>query len=463
MSDNLRKRILGWMMFDWATQPFYTLVLTFVFGPYFVSVASEAFLSSGTPEAAAKAQAQGMWSWGQTGASLVVAALAPIVGAFADNSGRRMPWISLCAVLYLIGTMMLWMTYPDGSTLVLALVGFAIAFVGAEFALIFVNSMLPGLGGPKEIGKISGNAYALGYAGGVLSLFLMLLLIAEGENGKTLLGLDPAFGLVDASEREGTRLVGPVTAVWFAVFMIPFFMWVKEPRIPGSPGGMGTALTQLGRTLRSLPERKSLFAYLGGSMLYRDALAALYGFGGTYAVLVLDWSITQVGIFGIVGAVTAGIFSWLGGKLDSRIGPKPVISLCVVILIVLCIVILSMSREAFFGIPLAEGSGLPDLVFYVCGATIGAAGGVLQSASRSMMVRHADPARPTEAFGIYALAGKATAFIGPFLIGVTVVATENARLGAVPLIFLFAIGLVLLIWVDPEGDQTPAADGEVAA
>lgn len=98
MSDNLRKRILGWMMFDWATQPFYTLVLTFVFGPYFVSIASEAFLSSGTPEAAAKAQAQGMWSWGQTGASLVVAALAPIVGAFADNSGRRMPWISLCAV-----------------------------------------------------------------------------------------------------------------------------------------------------------------------------------------------------------------------------------------------------------------------------------------------------------------------------------------------------------------------------
>ena len=79
------------------------------------------------------------------------------------------------------------------------------------------------------------------------------------------------------------------------------------------------------------------------------------------------------------------------------------------------------------------------------------------------MVRHADPARPTEAFGIYALAGKATAVIGPFLIGVTVVATENARLGAVPLIFLFAIGLVLLIWVDPEGDQTPAADGEVAA
>jgi UMF1 family MFS transporter len=451
-----RKRIWGWMMFDWASQPYYTLVLTFVFGPYFVSIASEAFLAQGLTEQTADARAQSMWSWGQTGASLVVAGLAPIIGAIADNSGRRMPWIAVFSLFYLVGTAMLWMTYPDGSTLVLALVGFGIAFIGAEFALIFVNSMLPGLGGPKEIGKISGNAYALGYAGGVFALFLMLLVIAEGENGKTLIGLDPAFGLVDPDQREGTRLVGPVTALWYLVFMIPFFLWVREPRIPGDPNGIRTALGNLGRTLRSLPQRRSLFAYLAGSMFYRDALAALYGFGGTYAVLVLDWSITQVGVFGIVGAITAGVFSWLGGKLDSRIGPKPVIVFCVLVLIGLCVVILSMSREAFFGMPLDPGSGLPDLVFYLCGATIGAAGGVLQSASRSLMVRHANPARPTEAFGIYALAGKATAFIGPFLIGAVVLATENARLGAVPLIALFILGLILLFWVDAEGDQPQA-------
>ncbi len=452
-----RKRIWGWMMFDWASQPYYTLVLTFVFGPYFVSIASEAFLAQGLTEQGADARAQSLWSWGQTGASLVVAALAPIIGAIADNSGRRMPWIAVFSLFYLVGTAMLWLTYPDASTLVLALVGFGIAFIGAEFALIFVNSMLPGLGGPKEIGRISGNAYALGYAGGVFALFLMLLVVAEGDNGKTLIGLDPAFGLVDPAEREGTRLVGPITALWYLVFMIPFFLWVREPRIPGDPNGIATALSNLGRTLRSLPSRRSLFAYLAGSMFYRDALAALYGFGGTYAVLVLDWSITQVGVFGIVGAITAGVFSWLGGKLDSGIGPKPVIVFCVLVLIGLCVVILSMSRASFFGMPLAEGSGLPDIVFYLCGATIGAAGGVLQSASRSLMVRHADPARPTEAFGIYALAGKATAFIGPFLIGAVVLATENARLGAVPLIGLFILGLILLIWVDPEGDQTPAA------
>jgi UMF1 family MFS transporter len=116
-------------------------------------------------------------------------------------------------------------------------------------------------------------------------------------------------------------------------------------------------------------------------------------------------------------------------------------------------VILGMSRESLWGIALAEGSGVPDVVFYICGAIIGGAGGVLQSASRSMMCRHAPVARPTEAFGLYALSGKATAFLGPALIGVTTWATESARLGMAPLIGLFVLGLVLLVWVRPEGER----------
>ncbi|BDW83946.1 MFS transporter [Roseicyclus marinus] len=447
-----RRRIHGWWAFDWASQPYFTLGLTFIFGPYFAAVATEAFMAQGLAEQAADARAQSLWSLGQTVAGVIIALCAPILGAFADNTGRRMPWIVLFSLFYVLGAAALWFTLPDGSFLVGALIAFGIGLIGAEFTTIFTNSMLPELGEDSAIGRLSGNGFAWGYLGGVLALFIMLIFFAEGESGRTFVGLEPALGL-DAEAREGTRFVGPFIAIWYVVFMIPFFLWVREARRPATHARFGAALGELVRTVKGLPGRVSLFAYLGSSMFYRDALNALYGFGGTYAVLVLNWSVTQVGIFGIIGAVTSALATWLGGKADSRLGPKPVIIGAIVTLIVVCAVILGMSRESLWGIALAEGSGVPDVVFYICGAIIGGAGGVLQSASRSMMCRHAPVARPTEAFGLYALSGKATAFLGPALIGVTTWATESARLGMAPLIGLFVLGLVLLVWVRPEGER----------
>jgi UMF1 family MFS transporter len=236
------------------------------------------------------------------------------------------------------------------------------------------------------------------------------------------------------------------------VFMIPFFLWVREVPRARTHARFGAALNDLWGTVKSLPKRTSLFAYLGSSMFYRDALNALYGFGGTYAVLVLNWSITQVGIFGIVGAITSAVATWIGGKLDSALGPKPVIIGSIVVLIGVCALVVGMTRESLWGIALTEGSAVPDITFYICGALIGGAGGVLQSASRSMMCRHATAGRPTEAFGLYALSGKATAFLGPALIGVTTWVTESARLGMIPLIGLFVLGLILIIWVRAEGE-----------
>ena len=448
-----RRRIHGWWAFDWASQPYFTLGLTFIFGPYFAAVATEAFMAQGLGEQAADARAQSLWSLGQTASGIIIALCAPILGAFADNTGRRMPWIVLFSVFYVLGAASLWYMLPDGSFLVGALIAFGIGLIGAEFTTIFTNSMLPELGDDSAIGRLSGTGFAWGYLGGVLALFLMLIFFAEGESGRTFVGLEPALGL-DPDTREGTRFVGPFIAIWYVVFMIPFFLWVREPRRPATHPTFGAALGDLWRTVRGLPRRVSLFAYLGSSMFYRDALNALYGFGGTYAVLVLNWSVTQVGIFGIIGAVTSAIATWLGGKADSALGPKPVIIGAILTLIAVCAVVLGMSRESLWGIALADGSTVPDITFYICGAIIGGAGGVLQSASRTMMVRHAPPARPTEAFGLYALSGKATAFIGPALIGVTTWVTESARLGMAPLIGLFVVGLALLIWVRPEGERT---------
>ncbi len=449
------------MSFDWATQPFYTLGLTFVFGPYFAAVSLEYFQTRMEDVDAAKAASQALWFWGQMAAGLLIAFTAPLIGAYADSTGRRMPWIWTFSLIYFAMTWALWYMYPDGSALYQILIAFNVGLIAAEFLLIFVNAILPSLGDKDEIGKISGNGAALGYWGGVLALFIMLLLLAENDSGKTLIGLDPLFGL-DAATREGTRSVGPFIALWFILFMIPFFAFVREPRSANRTGGVSEAMADLKQSLRGALHRKSLLNFLLSSMFYRDALNALYSAGGVYATLILGWSIIQIGVFGIVGAITAAIATQIGGIFDSRVGPKPVLITCCYVLIGVCVVIVGMSRESIFGlILLGQDSSLPDIVFYVCGAAIGGAGGAIYAASRSMMVRHTHPERPTEAFGLFALSGKATAFLAPMMIGLFSTVTGNAQLGYIPVIMLFVLGLYLLRFVHPEGDHAQWSKSEV--
>lgn len=184
-------------------------------------------------------------------------------------------------------------------------------------------------------------------------------------------------------------------------------------------------------------------------MLYRDALNGIYTFGGIYAAGVLGWSVVDTGIFGILAIITGAIFAWIGGRADSRYGSKPVIVVCVVVLTFVALAIVFVSRESVFGIAVDANSKLPDQAFYLLGALIGAAGGAVQSASRTMMVHQANPERMTEAFGLYALAGKATSFIAPLSIGIVTYATGSQQLGVSPLILLFLLGLIGLIWVKP--------------
>ncbi|WP_237168514.1 MFS transporter [Paracoccus shandongensis] len=451
-----RKRIWGWWFFDWASQPFHTLLLTFIFSVYFAEIAQRHFLTIGGDLRLAGAQAQALWGYGLSATGIVIALGAPVLGAVADSSGRRMPWIRFFSVLYVAGSAGLWFLVPNQPPLVQAVVLFGIGLIGVEFATIFTNALLPGLAPRAEIGRLSGSGYAFGYLGGVLSLVLMLALFQETPSGKTLIGIDPLFGL-DPAAREGTRFVGPFVAVWYAVFMIPFFLWVREPRGPRRPLRIGAAMADLWALIRSLRHRRSLAAWLASSMLSRDALNALYGFGGVYAGTVLGWPVFLAGVFGVVSAIAAAIVSWAGGRADRAYGPKPVIIATILILTGVCLVVVGMDRETLFGLALPQNPifgrlHIPDLVFFGCGALIGGAGGALQAASRTMMVRHTTPARATEGFGLYALSGKATAFLAPLLIALVTDASGNQRIGISPLIGLFILSLILLVWVKPEGE-----------
>ena len=258
-------------------------------------------------------------------------------------------------------------------------------------------------------------------------------------------GFDPLL-------REGTRAAGPFTALWYLLFMIPFALWVRETPGPRAPLRLGAAMADLWRLLISLRHRRSLRAWLLSSMFLRDALNALYAFGGIFAGTVLGWPVIWAGAFGIVSAISAAIVSWIGGRADRRWGPKPVIIISTLVLTAVCVLIAGLGRQQVFGLPLSAESRLPDVLFFLCGALIGGAGGALQAAARTMMVRHTTPARATEAFGLYALSGKATAFLAPWLIARATQATGNQSLGVFPLIVMFLLALVLLSWVQSKGE-----------
>ena len=443
MDSAARKRIWGWWWFDWASQPYNTLLITFIFGPYVVSQVGD-----GTT-------AQAIWGYGIGAAGVLLAVLAPLLGAVADKSGKRMGFVWFFSILYVVGAWSIWWSAPDSFNVWFVMLMFCIGMIGMEFATIFTNAMLPDLAPREDLGRVSGSGWAWGYVGGMLSLIIMLLFLAENTSGKTLIGLDPILGL-DAASREGTRAVGPLTAIWYIVFMIPFFRWVREPRKPGAlsiGAAIAGAWPELKSTIASLPRNRSLFAFLGSSMFYRDALNGVYSFGGIYAAGVLGWSVTNVGIFGILATITGATFAWLGGKADSRLGPKPVIVFNVIVLALVSLAIVFVSRTSVFGIPVSETSSLPDITFYVLGGLIGAAGGAMQSASRTMMVRQGDEEKMTEGFGLYALSGKATAFLAPSLIALTTWFSDSQQIGILPIFVLFLLGLVLLLFVNPEGSR----------
>jgi MFS transporter, UMF1 family len=452
-----RKGIWSWMLFDWAAQPFHTLLLTFFFARYFA-----------TEVAPDPATGQTWWGIMLACTGVTIAVLSPILGAIADATGPRKPWIAGFAVLGIIGTACLWNAVPGGGGITFwILVAFGIGMIGFEFATVFNNAMMPDLVPRESLGRLSGSAWALGYLGGVVALVIVLLLMVETSpgSGTTLIGVAPILGL-DAVPFGGERATGPVTALWLLVFIIPFFLFTPDAYKPVAiKGAIRAALANLATTIRRLPQNRSLFAYLGSSMFYRDALNGLYGFGGVYAGGVLLWSATQLGLFGILAALTGALGAWSGGKMDDRFGPKPVVTLSVVVLMLVSFVIVSTGRETVLFMPIERGEGMftpPDIVFYICGALIGAAGGALQAASRTLMVDQADPGRMTEAFGLYALSGKATSFLAPAMIAVFTsfalqtlgLANEDAqRFGISPIVLLFIIGLVLLPWVK---SRTPA-------
>lgn len=440
-----RAAVVSWLFFDWAAQPYFTLIVTFVFAPYFVTFIATDPVSG-----------QAMWGYAAAAGGFVIALLSPVFGAIADAAGRRKPWIASFGVLLVIGSTLMWIGKPgDPGIIVPLLIAFTIATIGVEFATVFNNAMMPTLVPPERMGRLSGTGWAVGYIGGILSLVVVLgFLAADPKTGRTLFGLAPLFGL-DPATHEGTRISGPLTALWFVVFVLPMFLFTPDQPAKRPPlAAVREGFAELRHSLKMLPQDKPLLIFLIANMIYMDGLVSLFSFGGIYAASTFGWHTIQIGTFGLILAIAGAFGAWLGGKLDDMIGPKRVILASLIVLQVALVAILLIDRDRILFVSVAPpvpGGPLfgaaAERAYLLIGVVLGLVAGPLQAASRTLLIRLAPPDRVTQHFGLFALTGKVTSFLGPLLVASTTEAVASQKAGMVVLFAFFLVGLTLLVRV----------------
>jgi MFS transporter, UMF1 family len=440
------KARFGWAMYDWAAQPFFTIIFTFVFGPYFVNVV-----------VADPQTGQTLWANVQTYAGLIMAVCAPFLGAYADASGPRKPWVIGFSVVCIGACAALWFAEPGANADVVSLIVgiLVVGIIGAEFGIVFNNAMLPGLAVDGRVGKLSGFGWAMGYIGALIALPIMLWITGQlpGVAGPEL----------NQEMRVGDRLAGPFVAIWFALFMIPFVLWTPdEPaRTTDRVDAVKTTLAETWATLKSLHQRPNVLRYLLARMTYYDGLNALFAFGGVYAAVRFGWGTTELGLFGIIILIFGVPGCFLGGWLDDRVGSKRTLFVSIIGLFLTMLGILSIGDgKVLFVVETAfpqPGDGLfaspAELYMVVFAAALGIFAGPSQAASRSMIARLAPPNQIGKYFGLFALSGKATSFLAPLLIGISLGTLGDRWAYGVILVFLI-VGLILLAGVREERETS---------
>ncbi|WP_072369506.1 MFS transporter [Hyphomicrobium sp. NDB2Meth4] len=437
------KARVSWMLFDWAVQPFYTLILTFLFAPYFANVV----VGNGP-------HGQSLWGYGAAVAGIFIALGSPFLGAFADGRGHRKPWIALFSVILAAAMSTLWIATPaaPSSTIFIVLFAFVCATVCAEYTAVFTNAFMPSLAPQSELGRLSGAGWACGYFGGLASLFLVAgLIVPVDGSGKTLLGLTPLLSL-DTAAREGDRIVGPLSALWYLVFMIPFFLFVPDVRQKRVSDGRH-ATAELWDTVRALPHNRDMMLFLIARMIYTDGLTAIFTFGGIYGAGVFGWGPLELGLFGIILTLVGAFGALLGGVIDDRISAKFVIVSALVVLLFGAIGILSVDKDhVFFFVDVAPKladsspfSSAGEKVFLAFAIIVGLVSAPVQSSSRSLLARLAPPEKITQYFGLFAFSGKVTAFMAPLLVALVTTLSDSQRLGMSAIALFLIVGIALMV------------------
>lgn len=395
-----------------------------------------------------------------------VALTAPFLGAAADRLGRRKPLLAAVTALMVLAIGAQFWATPGGDGLPLWLVGAAVIVAGVAFTWTEVlhNAMLPSVARAETLPHVSGLGLALGNLSSVLLLVFVLWAIAlPGQMALPFLPEAPLFGL-DAARHETSRSVALICAAWAVLFALPLFLYTRDTPSRGERffsalrNGVGGVIA----TLRKLGSHRHIALFLVARMLYADGKIAILIFSGVYAAGVMGWGLVEMLVFGIVLSVFAVAGGLLAGRLDAALGSKAAVLVEIGVTFICLVVMVSMSREAiFFVIPVAPGAGLALPMFgawpeflYLCAAIVIAMSITAAFASsRTLMARLSPPGMEGELFGLYALAGSATAWLGPLLVERFTAIYQSQRAGFAAIGLLLAAGFVLLLLMRPPAGE----------
>ena len=395
-----RKEVFAWSIYDFANQPFTTIIVTFIYSAFFVKVI-------------APNEQEGTFLWSNAIAitAIVVSLLSPILGALADKGGYRKFFLITSTWICAIFSILLY--FPNVGDIYFALSCFVIANIAFEMGSVFCNSYLPDLSSTDNIGRISGYAWGLGFVGGLLALFLSLFLF-------------------DINNPDEIRKINILVGIWFLLFSIPTFLFVKDRKKEKlNKEHIHSSFQSVKETFRSITNYREISRFLIARLFFNDGLITIFALGGVYAVGTLNFTFEEVMMLGIVLNLCAGGGSFLFGYIEDKIGANKVINISLVVLIVATLI-------AYYSPETAH----PKQWFWVAGVLLGLMVGPNKSCSRSLMARLTPKEKQNEFFGFFALTGKATSFLGPLLFGI-VTKFHSQQMALWVVVALLFIGFIL--------------------
>lgn len=426
-----KKQVYSWALWDWATQPFNTVILTFVFtalylvGESFLPADIAALSENDPVRLAAEANLASGLGLGSTIAAFGILLLAPVLGQRADAAGRQKLWLGIGTGALVFCMLGLWFVTPTPSLFWLGVALISAATVFQEIAAVNSNAMLIGIANPKTVGRISGLGWGFGYLGGIVALVIVVVL--------------DTFDWFGMSTDNGLayRLIAVGCAVWAIIFSIPIFLNVPEPSLgrPERKVGFFASYPLLVRDVAGLyrnEETRPTFWYLLASAVFRDGLGGVFAFGAIIGTAVFRFDSQEIIIFGIAANLIAGVSTIAAGRLDDRFGPKRIILASIGSMIV-------AGLAVFF---LRDGGAI---VFWIGGLVLCAFVGPAQAAARSFLARVTPAGREGEIFGLYATTGRAASWMAAGAWTLLIVLTSQTAYGILGIVVVLIAGFLLLL------------------
>ncbi len=443
---------VSWALGQGARDPYYILVVIYIFYPYFSNVVV------GDP-----VRGQSLLGYTNAIAGFLLALLAPLLGAIADKNGRRKPWIAGSVLGMVAGATLLWWALPGGAGLGVTTLLTLIVFINVTFTIneVFHNAMLPSVAPANRLGIISGIAFSAGNLGGLALMLLVLLAFSlPGTTGWTFVPAAPLFGL-DQAAHEHDRIVGPIAALWMLVFTLPLLLFTPDGQGRNTPlrDALTAGLSDVRETLSQLGHYRNIALYLVSRMFLIDGMVGVMTFGGVYASGTFGWGTTTLLIFGLCTSFSAMVGAFAGGRVDDLVGSKRALQIAIAMSIVLLLLLVSyqdgtvlyviqVGTEPVWDFPYLRT--LPELLYFLTNQVFAVFFVTGLSSSRTFMARLAPPRMATQFFGLFALSGTVTAFLAPLLVGTLTDAFDSQRAGMASLSLLMIIGFGLLLRVRDE-------------